>query len=144
MVAPTAPIRAATRSPASSATTPFTAVAYVKDAYSAASALRHCGDGGFGLAASLVQEETDGQEHRRAGEGQGDARLDADPSAVDGDDEKEDDADDDRQPAEPGEDPAAEQILERSLRLLRLLGLGGDRAPSAETPSPRTKAVASG
>ena len=144
MVAPTAPMRAATRSPASSAMTPFTAVAYVRDAYSAASALRDCGDGGFGLAASLVQEETDGEEHRRAGERERDARLDADPSAVDGDDEEEDDADDDRQPAEPGEDPAAEQILERSLAASAASRARGRPAPSAETPSPRTKAVASG
>ena len=81
---------------------------------------RDGGDSRFGLAPSLVQEEADGQEHRRAGERERDAGLDADPAAVDGDDEEQDDADDDREPAEPREDPAAEQILERSLWLLRL------------------------
>ena len=92
----------------------------MSEAYKRRERARDGGDSRFRLAPSLVQEEADGQEDRRARERERDAGLDADPAAVDGDDEEQDDADDDREPAEPREDPSAEQILERSLWLLRL------------------------
>ena len=94
-------------------TTSCTAVAYVREAYSAGERRRDGDDRGVGLAAPLVQKEAGCEQHRRAGERERDARLDADPAAVDGDDEEENDADDDREPAEPREDPSAEQVLER-------------------------------
>ena len=100
---------------------------------------RDGGDRRVGLASPLVEKQASREKDRRAGERERDARLDTDPATIDGDDEEEDDSDDDREPAEPREDPSAEQIFERRLgsggfgvgliphRLLARRGAGGGR-----------------
>ena len=77
---------------------------------------RDGGDRRFGLASPLVEKQAGCEKDRRAGERERDPCLDPDPATIDGDHEEEDDSDDDREPAEPRQDPSAEQILERRLR----------------------------
>ena len=65
-----------------------------------------------GAAAALVSARTERHEGERGGRREQRARLLADPVARDGDHEEEEQPREQRQPARPGEDAAAEQVLE--------------------------------
>ena len=65
-----------------------------------------------GAAAALVAVRAERQQGHRGRGGEQRPRLLPDPVARDGDDEEEEQAREQRQPAGPGEHPAAEQVLE--------------------------------
>ncbi len=93
---------------------------------------RDGGDRGIRLPPPLVQEQSHPEERGRSQERERDASLDAEPPAIDGDDEEEDDADQDRKAADRGEDPSAEQVFERLPGRMSLPGgVGGGGAGAA-------------